>query len=87
MEARRRIELFREVNDRIYELLVSTDPDLPGEFLCECGEDCGRRVELLPAAFEALRSGGHAVRADDDGRGGLLRRRRERTSHGVPALS
>jgi hypothetical protein len=74
MEPRRRTELFREVNDRIYELLVSTDPDLPGEFLCECGEDCGRRVELLPAAFEALRSGGRTVRP-------------ELSSRCVPALS
>ena len=88
MEARRRIELFREVNDRIHELLVSTDPDLPGEFLCECGSECGRRVELLPAAFETLRSGGRAVRSSDCGRGGRLRlRRRERVSGGVPALS
>jgi hypothetical protein len=88
MEASRRTELFREVNDRIYELLTSTDPDLPGEFLCECGEDCGRRVELLPAAFEALRSGGRAVRSNDCGRGSLLRlRRREPVSGGAPALT
>jgi len=88
MEAGRRSELFREVNDRIYELLVSADPDLPGEFLCECGEECGRRVELLPAAFAALRSGGRAVRSNDCGRGGILRlRRREPVSHGIPVLS
>ncbi len=88
MEARRRSELFSEVNDRIYELLVSADPDLPGEFLCECGADCGRRVELLPAAFAALRSRGRAVRSSDCGRGGLLRRRRRGVvSHGVPILS
>src|SRR5205823_3446946 len=88
MDARRRAELFREVNDRIYELLASTDPDLPGEFLCECGEDCGRRVELLPAAFEALRSGGRAVRSSDCGRRGLLRlRRRAPVSGGVAVLS
>jgi len=88
MEARRRTELFREVNDRIYELLASTDPDLPGEFLCECGAECGKRVELLPAAFEALRSGGHAVRSNDCRRGGLFRvRRREPVSRGIPVLS
>ena len=89
MEASRRIELFREVNDRIHELLASTDPDLPGEFLCECGEDCGRRVELLPAAFEALRSRGRTVRSNDCGRTGLrrLRRRPELASPSVPALS
>ena len=87
MESGRRAELFREVNDRIYELLASTDSDLPGEFLCECGEDCNRRVELLPAAFEQLRSSGWAVRSADCGRGRLLRRRRgDVLSHGVPVL-
>ena len=88
MEARRRSELFREVNDRIYELLVSAEPDLPGEFLCECGAECGRRVELLPAAFETLRSRGRVVRSSDCRRGALLRlRRREADSRGVPVLS
>jgi hypothetical protein len=57
--------LFREVNDRICELLESADPDLPGEFLCECGRDCGRRVELLPAEFATLRETGEAVRSPD----------------------
>ena len=88
MESRRRAELFREVNDRIHELLVSTDPDLPGEFLCECGEDCGRRVELLPVEFDALRRRGQPVRSQDCERGGVLRKGRRRTvSRGVPALS
>jgi hypothetical protein len=45
-----RSRLFREVNDRIYELLDSADSDLPGQFLCECGRDSGHRIELLPAA-------------------------------------
>jgi hypothetical protein len=54
--------LFREVNDRIYDLL-GADPDLPGEFLCECGRDCGERVELLPAAFASLRETGGDVRS------------------------
>jgi hypothetical protein len=53
--------LFREVNDRIYDLLVSAEPDLPGEFLCECGRDCSERVALLPTAFAALRETGEAV--------------------------
>ncbi len=88
MEASRRTELFSEVNDRIYELLVSTDPDLPGEFLCECGAECDRRVELLPAAFEALRSGGRPVRSTECGRGALLRLRRPgHVSRGAPVLS
>ena len=87
MESRRRSELFREVNDRICELLVTGEPDLPGEFLCECGEECGRRVELLPAELEALRSRGRAVRSIDCRRSGLLRRRREVVPSGVPVLS
>jgi hypothetical protein len=55
--------LFREVNDRIYELLVSAEPDLPGEFLCECGSDCDHRVPLLPAAFATLRETDRVVRS------------------------
>jgi hypothetical protein len=65
MSSRRRSRLFREVNDRIYELLESADPDLPGEFLCECGCDCGRRVELRSPAFAALRLAGRDVRSPD----------------------
>ena len=65
MSSRQRSLLFREVNDRIYELLGSADADLPGEFLCECGRECGRRVELLPAAFAALRESGRLVRSPD----------------------
>jgi hypothetical protein len=74
MDSRRRAELFREVNDRIYDLLETADPDLPGEFLCECGWDCGRRVELLPAAFATLRETGGAIRSPDcsSGRSGQL---------------
>jgi hypothetical protein len=60
-----RSRLFREVNDRIYDLLEAADPDLPGEFLCECGSECGRRVELLPAAFAALRETRAVVRSSD----------------------
>jgi hypothetical protein len=55
--------LFREVNDRIYDLLVSAEPDLPGEFLCECGRDCSERVALLPTAYAALRETGGDVRS------------------------
>ncbi|HJU37667.1 MAG TPA: hypothetical protein VJ716_09665 [Gaiellaceae bacterium] len=60
-----RRSLFCEVNDRIYELLESADPDLPGEFLCECGEDCGRRVVLAPETFVELREAGEIVRSPD----------------------
>jgi hypothetical protein len=65
MSPDQRSALFCEVNDRIYELLETADPDLPGEFLCECGRDCGRRVELLPAAFARLRETGEVVRSPD----------------------
>jgi len=64
MSPGQRSSLFREVNDRIYDLLEA-DPELPGEFLCECGRDCGARVELLPAAFASLRETGGAVRSPD----------------------
>jgi hypothetical protein len=60
---RQRSRLFCEVNDRINELLEAAEPDLPGEFLCECGRDCGQRVELLPAAFAELRRSGDTVRS------------------------
>jgi hypothetical protein len=82
-----RSRLFGEVNDRIYELLESTDPDLPGEFLCECGSDCGRRVELLPAAFATLRATGDGVvRSPDCGPRFRWRGRRAPLEGGVPAL-
>ncbi|MGH2977372.1 MAG: hypothetical protein ACRDKC_03220 [Gaiellaceae bacterium] len=83
MSPGQRSRLFREVNERIYELLVATDPDLPGEFLCECGRDCDRRVELLPADFASLRRSGRLVRSADCRQG--FSRRRERAT-GVPAL-
>lgn len=87
MDSGRRSLLFREVNDRIYELLNSAEPDLPGEFLCECGRECGRRVELIPAAFAVLRRKGHVVRSSECGRSGLFRRtRREALPSGIPAL-
>jgi hypothetical protein len=81
MSSRRRSRLFREVNDRIYELLESANPDLPGEFLCECGRDCGCRVELPPAAFAALRQSGGDVRSPDCHETKL---RRPRPAGGVP---
>ncbi len=86
MDAGRRTLLFREVNDRIYDLLNNAEPDLPGEFLCECGRECGRRVELVPAAFASLRRGGRAVRSADCGRGLFRRSRRESVSGGLPVL-
>ncbi|HEX6952976.1 MAG TPA: hypothetical protein VF124_09290 [Gaiellaceae bacterium] len=80
--------LFGEVNDRIHDLLEAADPDLPGEFLCECGRDCGRRVELLPAAFATLRASGEVVRSRDCRESWFRPLGRESARvDGVPALS
>jgi hypothetical protein len=65
MSPGQRTWLFREVNDRIYELLSSAEPDLPGEFLCECGSECDHRVQLLPVAFARLRQAGRTVRSPE----------------------
>jgi hypothetical protein len=65
VSSRTRARLFREVNERIYDLLAPVEPDLPGEFLCECGRDCGRRVLLPAAAFETLRRTGQPVTSPD----------------------
>jgi hypothetical protein len=86
MSPGQRSRLFCEVNDRIYDLLESTDPDLPGEFLCECGRDCGRRVELLPAAFAALREADGSVRSPECRRPKFSLRRGEPVD-GVPVLN
>ena len=85
---RQRSRLFREVNDRIHELLEQAEPDLPGEFLCECGGDCGRRIELLPAAFAELRRSGQPVRSPDCyGTQFRLRGRSPRGGDSLPVLS
>ena len=82
---RQRASLFRQVNDRICELLEAAEPDLPGEFLCECGRDCGQRVELLPATFAELRRAGGTVRSPScRGRFRLLGRRSRASD--LPAL-
>lgn len=65
MSSRQRSRLFREVNDRIYDLLESVDSELPGEFLCECGRDCDRRVVLVPCEFAAVRESGEFVRSPE----------------------
>lgn len=86
MECGRRRVLFSEVNDRIFELLSSAEPDLPAEFLCECGHECGRRIELPLADFAALRRKGGAVRSRDCARPSLFRRSREHVASVVPVL-
>ena len=82
-----RSRLFREVNDRIYDLLASAEPDLHGEFLCECGRECGRRVMLLPAEFATLRRAGEGIRSPDCRSRRLRLRGRSEPADGVPALN
>jgi hypothetical protein len=53
--------LFQEVNDRIYELVGIDGWDGDGDFLCECGADCGSRVTLSPTAFLELRRTGRPI--------------------------
>ena len=86
MSPGQRSRLFQEVNDRIYDLLASADPDLPGEFLCECGSDCDRRVALLPAAFATLREAGELVRSPDCRAPEVRRDERATLAGGVPAV-
>ena len=87
MESRRLTLLLGEVNDRIFDLLEVAGPELPVEFLCECGRGCERRVKLAPAAFVALRRGGRPVRSPECRRRRLRRSagRRARRDDSVPA--
>jgi hypothetical protein len=85
---RQRSRLYSEVNDRIYELLASAEPDLPGEFLCECGSDCEQRAVLLPADFAELRNVGKGVRSPEcPGSRFGLRGPRSRPADGLAALN
>ena len=65
MSPAQRSWLFSEVNGRIYELLSSAEPDLPGEFLCECGSECDHRVLLSPTVFANLRRKGRSVQSPE----------------------
>ena len=86
MSPGQRSQLFSEVNDRIYELLTAGESDLPGEFLCECGRDCRRRVLLLPVEFARLRRSGEIVRSSEcQGPRFRLHGRSARPADGVPA--
>jgi len=86
MSPGQRSRLFQEVNDRIYDLLASAEPDLPGEFLCECGRECGNRVALLPTAFATLREDGALVRSPDCRRLRFRRGSEAPAAGGIPAL-
>ena len=66
MHGGRKTVLFREVNDRIAELLERAWPIAPGDFLCECGEgDCARRVTIALPDYRALRGRGLCIVAHD----------------------
>ncbi len=67
MDARTRGVLFREVNERIGELLVRAGLAAEADFLCECGDECGRKVTLRLHEYERLRSRGGAVLARECG--------------------
>ncbi|MBV8256558.1 MAG: hypothetical protein JOZ56_08770 [Actinobacteria bacterium] len=63
MDAGRLASLFREVNDRIADLAGGDGWNAESDYLCECGADCGGRVTLDPASYEALRRLGKPVLA------------------------
>ena len=49
--------LFREVNERIHDVLES-EPEGPLEFLCECtDQDCTGTIMLEREEYERIRSG------------------------------
>jgi hypothetical protein len=59
MTAGRKTTLFREVNERIEELLRSFGAAEEADFLCECpSADCMRRITLSRAAFDRIRVAG-----------------------------
>lgn len=64
MSPTRKAMLFREVNERIADLLEQAWPTAPGEFLCECGrESCLRRRTLGLTEYRGLVARGGAVLA------------------------
>lgn len=64
MSPMRKAMLFREVNERIADLLEQAWPTAPGDFLCECGRDgCLRRRTLGLGEYRALVARGGAVLA------------------------
>ena len=62
MTAGRKTTLFREVNERIEELLRSFGAAEEADFLCECpSADCMRRITLSRSAFDRARAAGAFV--------------------------
>jgi hypothetical protein len=88
MDGERKSILFREVNDRIAELLERAWPSAPGDFLCECGADeCARRVTLALPEYVTIRRRGGAVASLDCGRLRIRRWRERRGASGHLAAS
>ena len=62
-------QLFREVNDRMADLLERAWPTAYGDFLCECGRrDCHYLVTMLLGDYRAIRERGAAVLAAEGDR-------------------
>jgi hypothetical protein len=50
-------KFFRLANERLHDLVVGQLPDTkPVPFLCECGDDCGGRVEVTLSEWEEVSS-------------------------------
>jgi hypothetical protein len=50
-------KVFRLGNERLHDLVAGQPPDTkPVPFLCECGEDCGGRVEVTLSEREEVSS-------------------------------
>jgi hypothetical protein len=66
MDARRRTTLFREVNERIDELLHVYGAEDEADFLCECPTPCcARLLPLRRREFERIRASGAFVVAPE----------------------
>jgi hypothetical protein len=66
MYSARKTTLFREVNERIDELLHTYGADEEAEFLCECpAADCARLLPLRRSEFERIRATGAFVVAPE----------------------
>ena len=66
MDAARKTTLFREVNERIDELLLTYGADEEAEFLCECpSAECARLLPLRRSEFERIRATGAFVVAPE----------------------
>jgi hypothetical protein len=66
MDAGSKTTLFREVNERIDELLITYGADEQAEFLCECpSAACARLLPLRRREFERIRATGAFIVAPE----------------------